>query len=95
MRWTEANIPNLSGKIAIVTGANSVLGYETACALAVRGSKVIMACRNLEKAQNAKNNIEKFIPLADIKIEELDLSSLASIIIFVTILKNLMIELIF
>ncbi|STX51565.1 retinol dehydrogenase [Legionella busanensis] len=88
MRWTAANIPNLSGKIAIVTGANSGLGYETAYALAGRGCKVIMACRNLEKAQHAKDTIEQFIPHADIKIEELDLSSLTSITTFCNNVKK-------
>ncbi|WP_419421513.1 SDR family NAD(P)-dependent oxidoreductase (plasmid) [Legionella sp. D16C41] len=41
MRWTEANIPDLAGKTAIITGANSGLGYETARALAARGCEVI------------------------------------------------------
>ncbi|WP_419419916.1 oxidoreductase [Legionella sp. D16C41] len=87
MRWTEANIPDLAGKTAIITGANSGLGYETARALAARGCEVIMACRNLEKAQIAKKSIEKLVPEANIKIAELDLASLASIANFCNNIK--------
>ena len=51
--WTEAQIPAMTGKTAIVTGANSGIGYETARALAHKGATVIMACRNLAKATDA------------------------------------------
>ena len=50
---------NINGKIAIVTGANIGLGYEVAKGLAMKEAKVIMACRNLVKAEAAKNEIGK------------------------------------
>ncbi|MFC1628242.1 SDR family NAD(P)-dependent oxidoreductase, partial [Gemmatimonadota bacterium] len=64
--WTEADIPDLSGKNAIVTGANSGIGYETARALAEKGAHVILACRNLEKANTAAGSISKRDPGIDI-----------------------------
>ena len=50
-------LESLEDKVAIVTGANSGLGFQTALALAYKGARVIMACRNLEKAEIAKNKI--------------------------------------
>jgi NAD(P)-dependent dehydrogenase (short-subunit alcohol dehydrogenase family) len=54
-KWKHADIPDLTGKVAIVTGANSGIGYETAKALASKGATVVIACRNLEKANAAEN----------------------------------------
>ena len=54
MRWTAADIPDQSGRIALVTGANSGLGLETARALAARGATVLLACRSLAKAEQAR-----------------------------------------
>lgn len=51
--WTKDTIPDLQGKTAIVTGANSGLGFEDTKALAAKGAHVVMACRNLEKAEAA------------------------------------------
>ena len=48
--WETSNIPNLTGKTALITGANSGLGYYTAKALAEKNAQVIIACRSLEKA---------------------------------------------
>ena len=48
-RWTTQNIPDQTGRIAIITGANSGLGYETALALTQKNATVIMACRNSEQ----------------------------------------------
>lgn len=58
-KWTVDDIPQQSGKIAIVTGANSGLGFNTTKALAIKGAKVIMACRNLEKGTLARQKIMK------------------------------------
>ncbi|MEM0994378.1 MAG: oxidoreductase [Bacteroidota bacterium] len=71
--------PEQDGRIMIVTGANTGLGYETALALAKKGAKVIMACRNLTKANAAKREIEKEVPTADLEVIEIDLSSLQSV----------------
>lgn len=73
------NIPQQKGRIAIVTGANIGLGYETALALAKKGMKVIMACRTLSKAKKAQEEILKEVPNADLEIILIDLSSLKSV----------------
>lgn len=79
MSFNVLNAPSQKGKIAIVTGANIGLGYETTIGLAKKGAKVIMACRNLEKAKQAKKEIEQKVPDADLMIMELDLNSLKSV----------------
>ena len=56
------NYPDLTGRVAIVTGANAGLGFETAKALAHRGAEVVMACRNEEKAIAAITRIEQEAP---------------------------------
>lgn len=78
-RWTEANLPDLSGKLAVVTGANSGLGLQTARALATRGAKVVMACRNAKKAADAADAIRRDVPAAQLDVRALDLASLASV----------------
>lgn len=55
-KWTSENIADQTGKIAIVTGANSGIGYETAKALAKKKALVIMACRNIDKGYEAAEN---------------------------------------
>lgn len=75
-------VPSQKGRIAIVTGANSGLGYETALALAKKDMKVILACRNLAKAEMAKQAICQEVPQADIEIMGVDLSKLASVRVF-------------
>lgn len=72
-------IPSQKGKIAVVTGANSGLGYETTVVLAQKGFKVIMACRNKKKAEKAKAQIIKKNLNADLVIMELDLTKLSSV----------------
>lgn len=77
--WTAANIPDLTGKVAIVTGANSGLGLETAKELARKGAQTILACRSMDKAQAALAAIQAEIPNAPAEIIQLDLASLASV----------------
>jgi len=77
--WTIKDIPDLAGKTVIVTGGNSGLGLESVKAFALKGAKVIMACRSLEKGEEAKKQIVKFLPAADIIVMELDLTDLKSI----------------
>lgn len=77
--WTTANITDLSGKTIIVTGGNSGLGYEAVKAFAQNGAKVIMACRSLEKGENAKNKILESGVSGTIEVAVLDLMNLKSI----------------
>jgi NAD(P)-dependent dehydrogenase (short-subunit alcohol dehydrogenase family) len=72
-------IPSQKGRISIVTGANSGIGFETALALARKGMKVIMACRNQAKAEKAKKDILIKVPGADLEIMQIDLSTLSSV----------------
>jgi protochlorophyllide reductase len=78
-RWTTNDIPDLHGRTALVTGANSGLGLETCLALAAKGAHVIMASRNLEKARQALSIIATKVPSASPELVQLDLASLASI----------------
>src|SRR6201993_4401201 len=78
-KWTTSEIPDQSGRVAIVTGANTGLGYHTAAALAQTGARVILAVRNLEKGNLALARIVAAHPQADVTLQELDLSSLASV----------------
>ncbi|MRH90278.1 SDR family NAD(P)-dependent oxidoreductase [Nocardia sp. SYP-A9097] len=77
--WTAADIPDLRGRTAIVTGASAGLGLETALRLAERGAKVVLACRNVEKAAAAADVIRASVPEAELPIVRVDLSSLASV----------------
>lgn len=77
--WTTDNIPDLTGKIAIVTGSNSGIGYETARALAQKGATVVMACRNLQKANDAASQIRQTNPSGLVAVMELDLGDLESV----------------
>jgi NAD(P)-dependent dehydrogenase (short-subunit alcohol dehydrogenase family) len=77
--WTTADIPDQSSRIAVVTGANTGLGFETAKALAAHGARVVLAVRNLDKGKDAASAITAATPGADVTLQELDLSSLASV----------------
>ena len=77
--WTITDIPDLTGKTVIVTGGNSGLGFESVKAFALKGARVIMACRSMAKGEEAKKQIVKFLPTADIIVMELDLADLKSI----------------
>ena len=79
MPWTEADLPDLTGRRAVVTGANSGLGFETARALAQHGRSVTLAVRSVPKGQDAVARIRAAAPAATVTVEELDLASLASV----------------
>jgi NAD(P)-dependent dehydrogenase (short-subunit alcohol dehydrogenase family) len=78
-KWTEADIGDLSGKVAVVTGANSGIGYETARALAEKGADVVMACRNLQKGNEAAEQIRALDPRGSVEVMQLDLADLDSV----------------
>jgi NAD(P)-dependent dehydrogenase (short-subunit alcohol dehydrogenase family) len=78
-RWTEADLPGLGGRTAVVTGANTGLGFQTARALAARGATVVLACRNLAKADAAVGRIADDVPGAQLRTVELDLAALESV----------------
>lgn len=86
--WTADDIPDQTGKKAIVTGANSGLGYETTKALAAKGAHVVMACRSMERARDAESRITRSVTDADLSIIELDLASLASVERFATAFED-------
>jgi NAD(P)-dependent dehydrogenase (short-subunit alcohol dehydrogenase family) len=77
--WGVADIPDQSGRTAVVTGANGGLGLETARALAAAGAEVVMAARNQERASEAKHQIQATVPDANLTVVKLDLGSLDSV----------------
>jgi NAD(P)-dependent dehydrogenase (short-subunit alcohol dehydrogenase family) len=72
--WKPSQLPDLTGRTAIVTGANSGIGLQTTKHLAAHGARVIMACRNVELGQAAARALD-----GDITVEHLDLASAASV----------------
>src|SRR5215208_2775254 len=78
-KWTTADIPDQTGRTAVITGANTGLGYETASALGAKGAHVVLAVRNLEKGKAAADLITRRTPGASVALQELDLSSLESV----------------
>jgi NAD(P)-dependent dehydrogenase (short-subunit alcohol dehydrogenase family) len=78
-KWTAADISDQTGRVAVITGANTGLGYETALALAEHGAHVVLAVRNLDKGKEAAARITAKSPHAEVALQELDLTSLESI----------------
>ena len=79
MKWSFADIPEQTDRIALVTGANTGIGFEAARALARKGAHVALACRNEEKGQDALNRIRRETPAANVELLSLDLASLDSV----------------
>lgn len=77
--WSAADVPDLRGKSAVVTGANSGIGFEVTAVLAGQGATVVMACRNPVKAQDALDRVRAATPDADVRVLEIDLNSLTSV----------------
>ena len=79
--WTTTDIPDLSGKIVCITGANSGLGLEAARNLVGAGAHVIMACRNVAKAEAAAQGLRlgASVGSGSVEVRQLDLASLASV----------------
>jgi NAD(P)-dependent dehydrogenase (short-subunit alcohol dehydrogenase family) len=82
--WTFNDLPDQTGRTAIVTGANTGIGLETARMLALRGATVVLACRSLEKGQAAIEKIAAKNPLGKVSLAQLDLSDLDSVEVFAT-----------
>jgi NAD(P)-dependent dehydrogenase (short-subunit alcohol dehydrogenase family) len=78
-KWSEADVPDQSDRVVIVTGADTGIGYHTAAVLAYRGAHVVLAVRNLEKGNAALARIVAARPGADVTLQALDLSSLDSV----------------
>jgi NAD(P)-dependent dehydrogenase (short-subunit alcohol dehydrogenase family) len=78
-KWTESDVPSQDGRIAIVTGSNTGLGFHTARVLAEHGARVVLAVRNTDKGNQAAAEIAKTAPGADVTVRELDLGSLESV----------------
>jgi NAD(P)-dependent dehydrogenase (short-subunit alcohol dehydrogenase family) len=78
-KWTTDDIADLSGRVAVVTGANTGLGLETARELAAKHGTVVLAVRDLGKGEKARADITAGVPDADVSVQALDLASLDSI----------------
>jgi NAD(P)-dependent dehydrogenase (short-subunit alcohol dehydrogenase family) len=78
-RWTSADIPDQRGRTAVITGANTGLGFETARLLAEHGATVVLACRNAAKATDAAARITASVPDSTVRTLHLDLASMASV----------------
>jgi protochlorophyllide reductase len=78
-KWTAADIPDQTGRIVLITGANSGLGLRSAEALASKGATVLMACRNATKAEEAQRAVAQRATGPVPEVVALDLSSLASV----------------
>ncbi|MBA3662040.1 MAG: SDR family NAD(P)-dependent oxidoreductase [Gammaproteobacteria bacterium] len=78
-KWTPQDMPDLSGKSAVITGANSGIGFEVACELAKHGCAVVMACRDLEKAKISQQKLLCLVPNAEVDVALLDISDLSSV----------------
>ncbi len=78
-RWSEKDVPDQTGRVAIVTGANSGIGWDTARVLAQKGATVIMACRSMERGNSAAEKINALRPSGKIVVMQLDLGDLNSV----------------
>jgi len=78
-KWTAADIPDQSGRLVVVTGANSGLGRSTAWELARAGATVVIAARNTDKGEEAAERIRQDVPEAELRVQQLDLADLGSV----------------
>ncbi|GAB9476019.1 Ww domain-containing oxidoreductase [Globisporangium polare] len=82
-KWDATQLPSLAGKVAVVTGANSGIGYETALQLARKGADVVLACRSEERGKAALKTLQADLSVhggaGSVTFEQLDVSSLASV----------------
>ena len=78
-KWTAADVPDQSGRVAIVTGSNTGIGYGAAAVLADKGAHTVLAVRNLDKGDEAVERIKAASPNATVTLQQLDLTSLDNI----------------
>ncbi len=78
-KWNATDVPDQSGRVAIVTGSNTGIGYGAAAVLADKGAHVVLAVRNPDKGNDAKARITAASPNAVVTVQELDLTSLDNI----------------
>lgn len=78
-KWGENDVPDQSGRVAVVTGSNTGLGLDTARVLAERGAQVVLAVRNVDKGTAAADEIRRSVPRAQVTVQQLDLGSLAAV----------------
>ncbi len=88
INWNLENMPDLTGKIIIVTGGNSGLGYESSKAFANRGAEVVLASRSIDKGEEARTDILKSNPEGKIRVMQLDLGDLESVRSFASAFNN-------
>lgn len=77
--WDDKEVGDQSGRVALVTGSNSGIGYEAARGLLARGARVLLACRSPERAAAALDRLSAEVPDADVAVVQLDLADLASV----------------
>jgi NAD(P)-dependent dehydrogenase (short-subunit alcohol dehydrogenase family) len=78
-RWTATDVPDQSGRTAVITGANTGIGYEAARVLAQRGASIVLAVRDVARGQAAADRILAAAPQAQVRVRALDLASLTSV----------------
>ncbi|MER6878073.1 SDR family NAD(P)-dependent oxidoreductase, partial [Amycolatopsis sp. NPDC000673] len=78
-RWTEARIPDQSGRTVLITGANSGLGLRSAEVLAAHGARVLLGCRSPERGESALNQVRAAASGAKPELVRVDLADLASV----------------
>jgi protochlorophyllide reductase len=86
--WSEQDMPDLTGKVVVVTGANSGLGFESSKIMAAHGATVVLTARNLEKGKAAHAAILKDAPAASLDLMQLDVGDLKSVQAFVSAFKT-------
>ncbi len=79
MKWTAADVPDQADRVAVITGASTGIGYETAAVLARHGATVVLAVRDVDKGTQAAARITAASPHAKVALQQLDLTSLASV----------------
>lgn len=79
MKWTENDVPDQAGRLAVITGSNTGLGYDTARVLAAHGATVVMAVRDTAKGEAAAAKIRALTQGAEVVVHKLDLGSLTSV----------------
>ncbi|MGZ5377594.1 MAG: SDR family NAD(P)-dependent oxidoreductase [Mycobacterium sp.] len=78
-KWTAADVPDQTGRVAIITGSNTGIGFGAAAVLAAKGAHTVLAVRNLDKGNDAVARIKAASPNATVTLQQLDLTSLENI----------------